>query len=121
MGIMGSVVKNCRADQVRFSFRMNDGKKGREYGCVLTVAGYEDGIIHLVSESVGNGIELCQAPYAAEAFLNSTTSIGTAKRILKLKKKDTVKAVRIELKRLNKPSKCVWVSKDPEMEFSIKA
>ena len=119
MGFMGSVIKNCRADQVRFSFRMDDGKKGKEYGCVLTVTGYEDGVIYLVSEDIGNGIELCQAPYAAEAFLNSTTSIGTAKRILKLNKKHVVKAVRIELKKLNKPSKCIRVPKDPKLEFSI--
>lgn len=110
---MGSVV-GCGPDQVRFSYRMDDDEK--EYFGAFTVTGYNDGIVYLD----GNGISLDKAPYAAIAFLNSTTSIGTAKRILNLRKEKTVKAVCIDLMQKDKLRR-VLVPKDAETEFSIEA
>lgn len=109
---MGNVV-GCGPDQVRFSFCMDDGI---ERFWSFTVTEYDGGIVYLD----GNGTTLSEAPYVAEAFLNSTTSIGTAKRILGLGKKETVKAVCIEVARGEKLIR-ILVPKDEGIKLSIEA
>ena len=116
---MGSVV-NCRKNQVRFSFYLDDKKKGQEYGCALTVKEYKDGTIRLVSEPE-NGVELHTAACAALAFLKNTSSIGTAKRIAEVGEAETVKAVRIDLESKDKPTISILVPKDAKTNFSIEA
>ena len=111
---MGSVVA-CRSNQVRFSFRME--KWGQEYGCALTVKDYEGGIIYLEDDG---GMPFCMAACAAAAFLSNTSSIGTAKRILRLKKEDTVKAVCIDLMQGKTPRR-ILMPKNSRTDFTIKA
>ena len=117
---MGSVVK-CAADQVRFSFYLDDEKKGKEYGCALTVENYRDGIIRLVSEAENDGIKPYMALAAARTFLMNTSSVGTAKRILELGETDIVRAVRIDLKSTKKPTVSILVPKNVRTDFSIEA
>ena len=114
---VGSVV-GCNDRQVRFAFHLDERKKGKEYFCVLTVEEYENGLITLISEE-GSGVEFGTAPYAAEAFLNSTTCVGTAKRILKKGKKDTVKVARIDFKKGEDIIKSILVPKRPETNLAI--
>ena len=120
---MGNIV-GCSEEQVRFGYYMDEGKKGRKYYCALTVEEYDKGILtlswdkHLINE-------FYSAPYAAEAFMKSSTSVGTAKLILNLKKRQTVKAVRINLKREEGEEeviiKSILVPKSVKTQFSIKA
>ena len=111
---MGDIV-GCNENEVRFAFYLDEEKKGTEYYCAMKVERYEEGIIYLSSK-----IPFYMASCAAAAFLDSTSSIGTAKRILELGKKDVVRTVCIDLMQGEKPRR-IWMSKDPETILSIEA
>jgi hypothetical protein len=111
---MGNVV-GCDKNEVRFAFYLVGKRKGTEYFCAMKVERYEKGIIYLSSN-----IPFSMASCAAAAFLDSTSSIGTAKRILKLKKKEVVRVACIDLMQGKKPRR-IWMSKNPETILSIEA